>query len=146
MSRKRDGVWFRPLPATRVANAIGGASVPIWPVIFSPVEPSDAYLTVVGWAALVLMPLLALRGARMAMHVGENTVTVRGQFRTRRVPRSSVLSVDPRSTLPMLVWEDATGRVRRTPIVFLSVLGPVIPRYERHRDDLLAEVRRVLAV
>lgn len=130
---------------SRVANAIGGASVPIWPVIFSPVEPSDAYLTVVGWAALVLMPWLALRGACMAMHVDESTVTVRGQFRTRRVPRGSVRSVDPRSALPMLVWEDASGRARRTPIVFLSVLGPVIPRYEQHRDVLLDEIRRVLA-
>lgn len=145
MSRKRDGVWFRPLPVSRVANAVGGASISILPIIASPVEPSDAYLTVVGWAALVLMPWLALRGARMAMHVDESTVTVRGQFRTRRVPRTSVRSVDPRSALPMLVWEDATGRARRTPIVFLSVLGPVIPRYERHRDILLTEIRHVLA-
>ena len=68
----------------------------------------------IAWLAACVLG--AVRGYRLAVIITANTVVVRGLFRTRTIPRRSIVAI----TLgPALSWLDRSGRRRRTPMTAL---------------------------
>jgi len=96
-----------------------------------------------GGLALAAGLVVAVRAFRMAVMVGERDILVRGLFRSRRIDRSAVLFV---SAYPALVWRDARGRDRWTPLTMFYDSGRTLPRFTRYLDEPVNELARRLGV
>ena len=132
-TRGRTVVEVMPHRLARAGCALGAAVVlvPLW------TEPLPL------GARLVLTALLAragLRSFRAGVAVGDE-VEVRGYLWSRRVPRGSVLGV---TGFPSVVWRDAAGRRRRSPVLALMTNPRALPSVERERDARVEQLRRLL--
>jgi hypothetical protein len=133
---------FRPLPATRVANAAPGLALAVLGIAAIS-EATAAPQRFLGGALLAVSAIVAVRGYRMAVEVHENSVVVRGLLRTRTVPRAAIRSV---TLYPAVRWQNRRGAARWTPLTMFISWTPMAPRYAEHHDDCAQALARTLHV
>ena len=122
---------------TRLANMLPG----VLPVGFG-IEwwfGATGVLHQVGAATLAGVGVtLSVRGYRLGVSCDSTTMTVRGLFWSRRIPRSSVREI---THFPAVRWSGRSGRIVWTPIIAFAEPGRVIPQIERRNEEATDELR-----
>jgi hypothetical protein len=131
-------VELRPLLITRIANVLPGGVLAGFGVEWWFQATGDwqhlgaAVLTAAG-------AILAVRGYRVGVRYENETLTVRGIFRSRKISRSSISSI---TALPAVRWSSKSGRSVWTPIIAFAELDTVIPPVARRNEEAIEELER----
>lgn len=131
-------VRFRPLPETRVANAVPGIVLVAIGVNVL-LEGNDVPRPLV-WLGIALGIVVAVRGFRMAVAVTDDRVVVRGLVTSRSVPVDAVIGVSD-TAIPQLRWRGANAAEHRSPIVALADAWGGLARYAEHNRESLRRLR-----
>lgn len=145
-------VVLRPLLVTRLANTLPG----LWGGCFGAAASATYLPLYTGLPAALLVfaagVIVAVRGYLMAVEVDANWVTVRGLFRSRRVPRSALQVATgfpaPRwvsvTRCPALAWVSPTGRPRWTPLIMFMNAPRQLKKISEHNRRSIATLRQAL--
>jgi hypothetical protein len=139
-------VWYPVHPVSRVCFAGFGVGLAI--VATSAIVATDAgtLQRVGGFMGLAFGLVTLVRAPRMGVLLDAERLTIRGWFRTRTVPRASVVAVsDPIWLWPAVHWLDLRGRRRRSPILMFARST----RYdweERYNARMRANLNRALGL
>ena len=130
------GVVLRPTVTNRVANAFPGVCVmalSVLPLFLG----SGAELALV----LVAIPglVLAVRGYRASAEARQGELVVHGYLRSRAIPRSAIVEVTDSSSV---IWTDAGGRKRRTPIMAFSTQPGMLTSVAEHHAECRRRLQR----
>lgn len=144
---------LRPLPATRLANCVGAFGLALL-VTITPLRLAED--TMISWgtaeiSAMILLftmvptcLILVTRACRLAVICTRETVTIRGAFLTRRIPRANIVQiVEKERRWPSLRWQTPEGRKGSTSLALfasttLPYIGlPVLPFVGAHNRKCL---------
>lgn len=134
-------VILRPRPVTRVANSgIGlvllALAVGLW---------NDREVGTPVWLAGLTGAVglvLAMRGYRMSISLGQDELRVRGQLLSRRIPRDSIDSIERVTSFTAVRWRSVGGRRRWSPILSLRSTGRSLDSSTRHNEEGNRQLRR----
>jgi hypothetical protein len=132
-----SAVTLSPLPIARWAHASLGVvlvaiGAGLWRDRFAPEPVAMALAAVLAGVGVVV------RSMRMGVDCRDGVVRVRGLVLTRVVPRASIEEV---TNFPSLVWRDAKGRRRWTPVAFLFDSPRSLSHIRRHNASELDRLR-----
>lgn len=122
----------------RVATALGTGPLAfvVGAGCFVPLPTQTSVPFAIVWLAACVLG--AVRGYRLAVIITADAVVVRGLFRTRTIPRRSIVAI----TLgPALSWLDRSGRCRRTPIIVLMTSSRESRRSVNLKEAQLRQLR-----
>ncbi|MEU4295577.1 hypothetical protein AB0E63_45795 [Kribbella sp. NPDC026596] len=129
---------LRPLMVTRLANMVPGVvavgfGIEWW-------FGASGVLHQVGAAVLAGVGVaMSVRGFRLGVSCDSATMTVRGLFWSRRIPRSSIRAI---TYFPAVRWSSRSGRIVWTPIIAFAEPGRVIPQVARRNEEATDELRQ----
>jgi hypothetical protein len=131
-------VELRPLLIARLASMVPGVVLVgfgiEWWFAAAGVVHQDGSAVLAGVGVTV-----SVRGYRLGVGCDSTTVTVRGLFWRRRIPRSSIRAI---TDFPAVRWSSRSGRIVWTPIIAFAEPWRVIPQVERRNEEATNELRQ----
>lgn len=131
-------VELRPLLITRLASMVPGVVLVGFGIEWW--FAAAAVLHQVGAAVLAGVGVaLSVRGYRLGVRCDSTTMTVRGLFWGRRIPRSSIRAI---TYFPAVRWSSRSGRIVWTPIIAFAEPWRVIPQVQMRNEEATDELRQ----
>jgi hypothetical protein len=126
---------LRPLPVTRLANALPGTLLlgfGLWAGL------GEGGSWVFGAVVAVLGVALALRGHRLSVTVTDRAVEIRGFVMKQTIPRESVAGY---TDWPAVVWRSGLG-LQHSRMVAFRTNTHALPSIRDHNAECLATLKR----
>lgn len=92
-----------------------------------------------GWAAVIGLVFIAVRGYRLGVTCDNKNATIRGYVRTRVIAREHITAV---SDFPAIRWTTRTGRKRWTPITAFMTTPSETAGSRLSKERITAKLRR----
>jgi hypothetical protein len=142
-----NSVVLAPVKATRIGNLVGGVALVVVGAALAGLGGAESSLSPLFWIVfamgLALVPyglVLAVRAPGLSVTLTDDSATVRGYLGTQIIPRDSIVGV---TRYPSLLWTDASGSRRKTPVNALNVYRRyrVLPEILEQIDEMTGVLR-----